>query len=151
DGTSRTARRAAGAGRGGVMVARPQPVVSPPLPAAADAPRGLGRMIRVGQRVLTLGVCALDAIGRAHLGRVQPDGVELARVASELCGAHGVVLRTRGALPPGPAVLIANHLGYLDPLVVLKLTPCLPIAKFEVAGWPLLGAAASRLGVLFVR
>jgi 1-acyl-sn-glycerol-3-phosphate acyltransferase len=56
-----------------------------------------------------------------------------------------------GRLPSGPAVLVANHLSYIDPLVVCALTPCLPIAKQEVSSWPFIGAATRALGVQFMR
>jgi 1-acyl-sn-glycerol-3-phosphate acyltransferase len=54
-------------------------------------------------------------------------------------------------LPRGPVVLVANHLGYIDPLVLCSLVPCSPIAKSELRGWPLLGEGLRRLNVSFVR
>jgi 1-acyl-sn-glycerol-3-phosphate acyltransferase len=48
-------------------------------------------------------------------------------------------------------VLIANHLSYIDPLVLAALQPMSQIAKGELAGWPLLGDAMAAMGVVFVR
>ena len=74
----------------------------------------------------------------------------LSRLASDLCTLLGVRVTVSGAVPPGPVVLIANHLGYVDPLVLAGLVPCVPLAKSEVSGWPLLGGLGRQHGVLFV-
>ena len=50
-----------------------------------------------------------------------------------------------------PAIYVANHLGYYDALVVAQFVPCAPIAKAEVASWPVIGAGGRSLGVIFVR
>jgi len=47
-------------------------------------------------------------------------------------------------------VLVANHVGYLDPLVLASIVPCLPVAKRELARWPLFGPLGQAHGVLFV-
>jgi 1-acyl-sn-glycerol-3-phosphate acyltransferase len=64
---------------------------------------------------------------------------------------HDVDVRVSGPRPTRPALLVANHLGYLDPLVVAAATPCIAIAKGETRGWPLIGAGLEGLGVLFVK
>jgi 1-acyl-sn-glycerol-3-phosphate acyltransferase len=75
----------------------------------------------------------------------------LRRLALDVCGEHAFRPRVTGQLPTRPAVLVANHLSYIDPIIVLGLIPCAPIAKGEIAGWPLIGGAIRDLGVLFVR
>lgn len=62
----------------------------------------------------------------------------------------GVRVAVRGAIPAGPVLLVANHLGWLDILALLAHADCTFIAKREVRGWPLFGAMAARLGVVFV-
>lgn len=74
----------------------------------------------------------------------------LSSAARAVCASHGITVELRGSLPRAPAVLVANHLSYLDPLLVAGVLPVAPIAKRAVAGWPLVGAAAARLGVVFV-
>src|SRR5947208_1539306 len=68
-----------------------------------------------------------------------------------MCEMHAIEARVTGALPAGPAVLVANHLSYIDPLVIGGVVACLGIAKAEIADWPVLGARMRDLGVLFVR
>lgn len=47
-------------------------------------------------------------------------------------------------------LIIANHVSYLDVLVLASLTPCVFVAKKEVHGWPLFGLAAKCGGTIFV-
>lgn len=63
---------------------------------------------------------------------------------------HGIELDVSGALPLGSALLVTNHLSWLDPLVVASLLPCVPIAKADVSAWPVVGTIARELGVLFI-
>jgi 1-acyl-sn-glycerol-3-phosphate acyltransferase len=73
------------------------------------------------------------------------------RTAQKILDGHGVDVAAAGTVPRGPAVVVANHLTYLDPLVVSSLLPCLSIAKGETRGWPLIGPGLEGLGVIFVR
>lgn len=51
---------------------------------------------------------------------------------------------------PGPGFLVANHLSYLDILVLAAVAPCVFVAKREVRGWPLFGWFARTAGTVFV-
>jgi 1-acyl-sn-glycerol-3-phosphate acyltransferase len=73
------------------------------------------------------------------------------RTARVILARHGVEVRTYGRPPAGPAILVANHVSYMDPLVVSAAAPCISIAKGETADWPLIGRGLHALGVLFVR
>ena len=52
--------------------------------------------------------------------------------------------------PQGTRILVANHTGYLDILVLASLTPVAFVSKAEVRRWPLLGSLASVVGTIFV-
>jgi 1-acyl-sn-glycerol-3-phosphate acyltransferase len=73
------------------------------------------------------------------------------RAARRLLALHGAEVEAAGDTPRGAAVVVANHVSYLDPLVVGSLAPCLSIAKGETLDWPLIGPGLRGLGVLFVR
>jgi 1-acyl-sn-glycerol-3-phosphate acyltransferase len=73
------------------------------------------------------------------------------RTARTILHVHGVDVRSTGPQPHGPAVIIANHLSYLDPLVVCSVLPCIAIAKGETRAWPLIGRGLAALGVIFVQ
>jgi len=73
------------------------------------------------------------------------------RTARTILHVHGVDVNSVGPLPHGPAVVVANHLSYLDPLVVCSVLPCIAIAKGETRTWPLIGRGLAALGVIFVQ
>ena len=77
-------------------------------------------------------------------------GERLQRIAVEVCRVHGFEVHVEGLLPAGPAIFVANHTSYVDAPVLASLAPCTVIAKGEVRRWPILGAGAAALGVLFV-
>ncbi|MFT3914461.1 MAG: lysophospholipid acyltransferase family protein [Anaeromyxobacteraceae bacterium] len=97
--------------------------------------------LRAAGRLARLAGIAADVLA----GRRRLHGASAA--ALEVLGVNVLV---DGPLPPQGALLAANHLSWLDPLVVASLVPCTPIAKAELSGWPLLGRAARACGVLFV-
>lgn len=76
---------------------------------------------------------------------------ELCQICRQVCEIHGIEVELVGGLPRGPAVFVANHLGYIDPVVLCSLVPCSPIAKSEIRSWPLVGEPLERLNVSFVR
>ncbi len=54
----------------------------------------------------------------------------------------------RGA--PHAALVVANHLSWLDVLVVQSLMPGVFVAKSEVRHWPLIGSMAAACATIFV-
>jgi len=73
------------------------------------------------------------------------------RLARRLLEIDGIRVVVRGSVHRGPAVWVSNHLSYLDPLVFGALQPMVAIAKAELAGWPIVGNLARRMGTLFIR
>lgn len=64
----------------------------------------------------------------------------------------GVHTRVRGLEGlPRPVLLTANHLSWLDILVLSAVTGSIFVSKAEVANWPLLGWFARAGGTVFVR
>ncbi|MGH9498607.1 MAG: lysophospholipid acyltransferase family protein [Terriglobales bacterium] len=61
----------------------------------------------------------------------------------------GIELRPQGNFP-SRGLLVANHLGYLDILVLSALHPCVFVSKREVRSWPLFGLMAKLSGTVFV-
>jgi 1-acyl-sn-glycerol-3-phosphate acyltransferase len=54
--------------------------------------------------------------------------------------------------PPvqGPLLLAANHISWLDIVVMLAARPCRFVSKADIKHWPLVGAMASAGGTLFI-
>jgi len=92
-----------------------------------------------------------------ELRRVPPAGaliharaLALRDAARRVLALHGIDAAAEGAPAVGPAILAANHVSWLDPLVVAAQLPCIPVSKLDVAGWPVVGSLARELGVVFV-
>jgi 1-acyl-sn-glycerol-3-phosphate acyltransferase len=64
--------------------------------------------------------------------------------------ALGIRLRVRGKPPRGKALIVANHVSWLDIVALLAVAPGRMLAKVEVKRWPLIGALAARGGTIFV-
>ncbi|MFC7645907.1 lysophospholipid acyltransferase family protein [Streptosporangium lutulentum] len=62
-----------------------------------------------------------------------------------LATAPSVVARS-GAAP----LIVANHVSWLDPLVMAAALPCRLLAKREVREWPMIGMLAAGSGALFL-
>jgi lyso-ornithine lipid O-acyltransferase len=100
---------------------------------------------------------AWELAGRLSLLRALEDAPDLRaradvlqQIARILLRVHGIEVEERGSRPAGPALIVSNHVSYLDPLVVMAASPSLPIAKDEVRGWPVIGPLCARAGVQFV-
>jgi lyso-ornithine lipid O-acyltransferase len=52
--------------------------------------------------------------------------------------------------PAHGAVIVANHMSYLDILVIAALTPVVFVAKKEVRSWPVFGWFATKAGTRFI-
>jgi 1-acyl-sn-glycerol-3-phosphate acyltransferase len=74
----------------------------------------------------------------------------LHRWARRLLPALGVDLRIEGHPRLDVPLWVANHLSWVDPLVMMSLRPMGTIAKGEVTGYPLIGRWAKKSGIHFV-
>ncbi len=63
----------------------------------------------------------------------------------------GIRLETLGPAPKGAFVITANHLSYIDVLVLAALFPSRFLAKSEIAGWPIIGTIVSLSGTLYIK
>jgi len=70
--------------------------------------------------------------------------------ARAMLGLLGVRVTLDGALPSRTCLVVANHLSYLDILVLARCFPVRFVAKSEIAGWPVLGGMARAVGTIFV-
>ena len=62
-----------------------------------------------------------------------------------------VDVEVQGALPElGAKLVVANHVSWLDILVLQSLLPGVFVAKAEVRRWPLIGTMAQRCSTIFV-
>jgi 1-acyl-sn-glycerol-3-phosphate acyltransferase len=77
---------------------------------------------------------------------------ELSRhYAIKICRSHGLRVHMKGKPLDSAAIYVANHLGYIDPLLIVSQAPMFTVSKMEIAGWPILGNAMNASGALFVK
>lgn len=72
------------------------------------------------------------------------------RLARVVLAVLGVRHRVRGRLAARGALLVANHVSWLDILVLAAHRPCRVLAKREVRTWPVVGRIAVAAGTLFI-
>ena len=125
------------------------------LPRLIAAPGALGRS---GRRLTLTGLMTLESLRHVRESFAPTAGAsERARVeylswfAENFCALHGIHLRLRGRLPASPSVLVANHVSYVDPLVISSLLPCTAIAKRELGSWPIVGEVLCSAGILMLQ
>jgi 1-acyl-sn-glycerol-3-phosphate acyltransferase len=68
-----------------------------------------------------------------------------------LCTLIGVRIREVGRRSTAsPALILSNHVSWLDICVISALTPVVFVAKSEVAGWPVFGWLAKLQRTIFI-
>lgn len=85
-----------------------------------------------------------DAAGRNR--RIQRWSIQLL----DLCGIELEVSHaTDGPLAPR-ALIVANHVSWLDIFVINSLHACRFVAKSDIRDWPLIGWLCDRAGTIFI-
>jgi 1-acyl-sn-glycerol-3-phosphate acyltransferase len=67
-----------------------------------------------------------------------------------LCKLMRVRIRVVGAPATGPALIVANHVSWLDIPVIGARVPAVFVAKREISRWPIIGFGAKLLRTVFV-
>lgn len=110
--------------------------------------RGAVRLIALG------GVVAISAaaitVGPSNRASLGARARWLQRTCRAALRALGIRWLPVGAVPTPGKIVTANHLGYLDILVLAAMAPCVFVAKREVRGWPIFGWFARMAGTRFL-
>ncbi|QYF91631.1 1-acyl-sn-glycerol-3-phosphate acyltransferase [Massilia sp. PAMC28688] len=73
------------------------------------------------------------------------------RWSRRLLAIAGVRVRQEGGVPAlEHAMIVANHVSWLDIFVINSLHPCHFVAKSEIREWPVLGWLAEKGGTVFL-
>lgn len=96
-----------------------------------------------------LATCALvfpliDAAARqTHVKRWSIRLLSICRVRVEVLHDHGA--------PDAPrALIVANHVSWLDIFVINSVYPCRFVAKSDIRDWPLVGWLCEKAGTIFI-
>ena len=98
---------------------------------------------------LTL-ICFIPGIGRIPTGSMtlrQRAHQAWKRVTLRI---FGIRLSVSGHLPDGPCLVVANHITWLDIVMLHALWPMWLVAKSEIERWPLVGVLARLAGTIFI-
>lgn len=109
--------------------------------------RGTGRLVAL------LAVIARGVAGYGLKSRHRRDATTKARWLQVTCARALRVLQVRvveQGRRPQRALIGANHLSYLDILVLAACCPVVFVAKKEVRRWPLFGWFAEKAGTRFI-
>lgn len=119
-----------------------------PAPSTARLPvLGLARLavhLAVGLAKVALLFPLLGAEARER--RVQ-------RWSRQLVAICGVSMRfddSRQAQAASPALIVCNHISWLDIFVINTLHPCRFVAKSDIRSWPLIGWLCEHTGTIFI-
>ncbi len=56
-----------------------------------------------------------------------------------------------GELPEQPAIIVSNHISWLDIVVIGQYLPAYFVAKSDILSWPVIGFLARQAGTIFIR
>ncbi|WP_410535692.1 lysophospholipid acyltransferase family protein [Streptomyces sp. KL2] len=118
----------------------------PRRPAAAGTVRRSARWAALAA-VLSAGVALSPMVRRLAPAR---RAVLVRRWCGAIATALGVRVRVTGGPAAGPALVVANHVSWLDVPLLAAVAPGRMVAKREVGRYPVLGRLAARGGTLFI-
>jgi 1-acyl-sn-glycerol-3-phosphate acyltransferase len=121
---------------------------------SADAADQLHQLVRATLATLVVASAAvlgvlIGALPRSWQARVAPR--LLRGTARRLLRVLGIrVTHTGAALPTGRALVVANHISWLDIIAMLATADVRLLAKAEVGTWPIIGRLARLSGAIFI-
>lgn len=92
-------------------------------------------------------------IMRREFGRMSPSQIRLVvrEWSRQMLSIMGVAWEVRGQVhDTGPLLVVANHISWLDILVMNACQPARFVSKADARHWPVLGALISGAGTLFI-
>ena len=72
------------------------------------------------------------------------------RWAQTAARVMGMTIRVRNEPPMGPFLMVSNHLGYVDVILLASQANCAFVAKREVASWPIIGPICRAMNTIFI-
>jgi 1-acyl-sn-glycerol-3-phosphate acyltransferase len=115
--------------------------------------RGTLRALGLALATVLVGVALLGGelaglLSRRARAWMQPRAFRAwARAAAHIIGLR---IERSGTPPAGPFFLVANHLSYLDVVVLAAQLDATFVAKADVAGWPMIGRLCRAVDTVFI-
>ena len=73
------------------------------------------------------------------------------RWLSHVPAMMGMDMKVEGIPYKGTCLYVSNHIGYIDPFVILVHVEANVVAKAEILKWPLIGLGGYMVGTIFVK
>ena len=90
---------------------------------------------------------------RAHFPRLSPEQKQI-RVqvwSLQFLALWGIHVKVLGQpVVAGPALIVSNHISWLDISVIHAARHCRFVSKSDIRGWPLVGRLATGAGTLYI-
>jgi 1-acyl-sn-glycerol-3-phosphate acyltransferase len=67
------------------------------------------------------------------------------------CGILGLKINVCGAASSRSAILVANHISWLDIVAIATATPVTFVSKLDLKAWPIVGVLAKYSGTVFIK
>lgn len=116
-----------------------------------------GGLTRIGRSIRLLGKLSeafvLVWLVFPHIGTSRHDGI-IERWCRDVLDILDIRVFVQGQMPPGrmrSVLFVANHISWMDILLVNASQRVRFVAKEEVRSWPLIGWIAARTGTLFLK
>jgi len=70
--------------------------------------------------------------------------------ASIFVKISGIQVHIEGKVPHVPCFIVANHISYIDTLLLHYATKCIFVSRGDVEHWPVIGFVAKMLYIIFI-
>lgn len=108
------------------------------------------RLLRVALHLFRgLATCALVFPLVDEAGRLRRIKVWSGKLLS-LCRVDVRIMHEHGAQPAPRALIVSNHVSWMDIFVINTLHPCRFVAKSDIRDWPLIGWLCEKTGTIFI-
>lgn len=111
--------------------------------------RSLGLLLIAVFGTLPVVMCMNRYAARIHIAGKGLDEFMLNAWAGAVCWVFGVRVRQQGEPVPPPVLVVANHISWLDIVVLHRCAAMGFVSKAEIRRWPVLGFLARVGGTVF--
>ncbi|NOT10472.1 MAG: 1-acyl-sn-glycerol-3-phosphate acyltransferase [Methylococcaceae bacterium] len=92
----------------------------------------------------------IDVLWSANDAKTKRDALKI-RWLTRFCGIVNLHIIQEGTSPEPGALIVSNHISWLDIIAIGQCVPAYFIAKSDISSWPIIGYLAKQGGTLFIR
>ena len=93
---------------------------------------------------------ALDVLFTAKIAKSKRDALKM-HWLKRFSAIMNLRITQEGELPIQTALLVSNHISWLDIIVIGQYLPAYFVAKSDILSWPVIGYLAQQGGTIFIR